>query len=347
MVAVEGQTAGVVGVAGSAVYFDRLDRYRAALLMLGLLVVGVVVVVSFAVSHRLTRPMGRLVAAIRKFGRGELREPVVIRTRDEIGFLGEAFNDMRQSLDRRDEQMQLMLSGIAHEVRNPLAGMELFCSLLSDELTAHPEQRAHVEKISRELQYLGRVVNDFLRFARRRPLSPERLDAAGLINEVVDGLMGAARQSGVELVLEVEDGVELTGEREALRGVIANLVQNALQACDSGGKVTVRVTSSRGWRELEIVDTGRGIPEERRKHIFEPFFTTKEQGTGLGLALVHKSVQEHGGDIAVQSKPNEGTRFVIRLPFDAQLTPPATRARLRAHRGRCRDDRIAGRSRTQ
>jgi signal transduction histidine kinase len=318
---VEGETAGIVGVAGSAAYFGTLDGFRTALLAMGLMIVGLVIVISVAVSHRLTRPMARLVEAIRRFGRGELKEPVEVRTRDEIGFLAEAFNDMRVRLERRDEQMQLMLSGIAHEVRNPLAGMELFCGLLRGELEEEPEKAELVERIERELHYLARVVNDFLRYARRRPLSPERFAAEALLAEVLDGVGGMAAQRGVTLEVAGAKDVELTGEREALRGVLANLVQNALQACRQGGRVTVTVRAEGARRTLEVADTGKGIAVEEQKKIFEPFYTTREQGTGLGLALVLKTVREHGGDIAVHSRVGEGSRFTVSLPFDEKLAP--------------------------
>ena len=317
----EGELAGVVGAAGSASFFEALETFRAVLLLLGAMVIALVVIVSFLASHRLTQPIGRLVDAIRRFGRGELREPVVIRTSDEIGFLADAFNDMRGSLDRRDEQMQLMLSGIAHEVRNPLAGMELFCSLLSDELAGDPERQEYVDKISRELDYLGRVVNDVLRYARRRPLCPERFAADDLVREVTEGTEGLARERGVRVTTQVADGVELTGEREALRGVFLNMTQNAIQACEKDGEVSLTIDANGNDRVIEIRDTGRGIPADSLKKIFEPFYTTRQKGTGLGLALVHKTVREHGGDIDVESKAEVGTVFTVTLPFDAGLHP--------------------------
>jgi signal transduction histidine kinase len=317
----EGETCAIVGVAGSASYFNTLDTYRAAFGVVGLAFVLMVMLISLLVSHQLTRPIGRLVEALHRYGQGELKEPLTVRSRDEIGYLAEAFNDMRESLDRRDEQMQLMLSGIAHEVRNPLAGMELFCSLLKEELDSEPEKQAHVSKISRELDYLGRVVSDFLSYARRHPLSPERFEALPLIQEVIDGVSGEATSRGVTIEAEVDASVEMTGEREALRGVCANLVQNAVQACSEGGRVTVSIVEKGEQRVIDVTDDGKGMDEEQLKKIFEPFYTTRQKGTGLGLALLHKTVQEHGGQVEVKSEPGTGTRFRIELPFDEDLQP--------------------------
>ncbi|MBN1944254.1 MAG: HAMP domain-containing histidine kinase [Bradymonadales bacterium] len=317
----EGELVAIFGVEGSAGHYAALDALGKALVVLGLLVVMLVVAVAVFFSHRLTRPMTRLVDAIRRYGRGDLKEPVEVTTRDEVGFLTEAFNEMRASLDRRDEQMQLMLSGIAHEVRNPLAGMELFCSLLKEELESDPVRLEYVEKINRELDYLARVVTDFLNYARRRPLTPERFAAQPLVDQLVEGLRGEAARKGVVLKEEVETGLELTGEREALRGTCANIVQNAVQASKEGGVVEIRAWGVGSTRYLEVSDNGHGIPEGKIKQIFEPFFTTRQQGTGLGLALAHKTVQGHGGEIEVESVVGQGTRLRIKLPFDESLRP--------------------------
>lgn len=315
----DGEIIAFVGVEGSAAFFDTLDNLRTALGIVGLLMAGIVVLISLFVSHRLTRPIDQLVDALGRYGRGELKEPHPVQTQDEIGYLARAFNQMRESLDRRDEQMQLMLSGIAHEVRNPLAGMALFCDLLKDELEDEPEQRESVEKIERELDYLARVVNDFLNYARKRPMSPERFPANALMAELVDGASGPAKDRGVDVIVEVEAGLELTGERKAVRGVVANLLQNAIQACGEGGRVTLSARADDGWRRIEVADDGCGMDEDTRSKIFEPFFTTRQQGTGLGLALVHKAIREHGGEIEVESAPGEGTRFLVQLPFDEGL----------------------------
>ncbi|MCA9561949.1 MAG: HAMP domain-containing histidine kinase [Myxococcales bacterium] len=317
----EGELIAFVGVAGSASFFEQLDRTAAVLSGLAVLVVLLVLVVSFVVSHRLTRPIGELVDALQRYGSGRLREPLPITSRDEIGFMAQAFNDMRNRIDRRDEQMQLMLSGIAHEVRNPLAGMELFCGLLRDELGEGDEARSHVDKISKELEYLSRVVNDFLAYARRRPLSPERFLAADMLGDLKQSLVETASKRGVALRFDIPSGVELSGEREAIRGLVHNLVQNAVQACTEGQSVDVRVSVEGSNRIIRVSDTGRGMDEEQASKAFEPFYTTRQKGTGLGLALAHKTVQEHRGEIKLETILGQGTTFTVVLPFDSKLSP--------------------------
>jgi len=123
------------------------------------------------------------------------------------------------------------------------------------------------------------------------------------------------------LTVAVSEAIELTGEKEALRGVLLNIAQNAVQACEPGGEVAISIESDGNERTIEVRDNGRGIDPDKLDKIFEPFFTTRQKGTGLGLALVYKTVQEHGGEIDVDSEVGQGTRFVITLPFDSDLKP--------------------------
>jgi signal transduction histidine kinase len=207
---------------------------------------------------------------------------------------------MRTQLRERDARMQQMLAGIAHEVRNPLAGMTLFTGILKDEVTE--EQRAHVDKIARELDYLERVVKEFLDYARRAPLELATVELRPLLEEVAELAGGGVKVEG--------DG-EVRADRTQLRRALLNLVQNALHA-----GTDVRLIARRTSRQLEIdvVDRGPEIPADVRERIFEPFFTTREKGTGLGLAFVHEIVRAHGGDVAVTCVDGE-TRFRVTLPL--------------------------------
>jgi signal transduction histidine kinase len=270
--------------------------------------------------------------------------------KDEFQTLAHAFNEMRQNLLDRDEQMQMMLRGIAHEVRNPLGGMELFSGLLAEELDPETKEAEYVQKIQKELGYLGRVVSDFLDYARRQPIELERLAAAPFLQEIVSLLAWDLDEAGVALELgEMSDDLELTLDKQRLRRVLINLVRNAGQASDKGGKVEMwarelsapdaasvlggsdygavalldtALGDGESWRAICIRDRGRGIEPEKVDGIFTPFFTTKEKGSGLGLALARQSVEEHGGAMLVASthetdadSGERGTLMVVLLPF--------------------------------
>lgn len=337
-IAHEGQVVAVLGVEGSASYFTVLGSFRDALLGVLLLALLAVIAVAVLVARSITRPIDVLVEAARRLGGGDLSQDVQMDRRDEFQTLTNAFNEMRADLLARDRQLQMMLSGIAHEVRNPLGGMELFIGLLAEDVAHEPQRLGYVQKITRELRYLGRVVNAFLDYARKKPLEWQRFGARELLEEVtqLQSRELASRQVGLH-IQGTDPALELTADREQLHRLLLNLIRNAGQACDPGAQVTVRALeaprcdldslpglprrrarfavcspsgSSARWRAVIVSDQGQGIPAQKLEAIFEPFFTTKEKGSGLGLALLQKIVDEHGGGLMVSStaRPEEHLR---------------------------------------
>ncbi len=326
----EGAVVAAIGVEASASFFDLLTDFASVLTILAVLAIFLIVLVASVFSRRLVEPINRLVEAARRLGRGDLDAPVEVgEGEDEITFLSYAFEDMRQDIVGRDAQMQMMLSGIAHEVRNPLGGMQIFCGLLMEDLRAGGLETEQLEmidkvgKIQRELNYLDSVVNDFLDFARNAPLELERFAAPSFVEEVDELLRAEAVDGGCALQSHAED-VELTADRQKLRRALINVVRNALQACGEGGEIHVSVTASGdGGRVVEVRDNGPGIPAEKLKEVLAPFFTTKEKGSGLGLALTQRIMEQHDGTIEIISTPGSGTAVRFILPFDDSVEGPS------------------------
>jgi signal transduction histidine kinase len=217
-----------------------------------------------------------------------------------------------------------MAAGLAHEIRNPLGAIKGAAQCL-DPKRLPGEDGEFLGVIVEEVNRLNGVVTAFLDYARPLKQSFGPTD----LNEVVTRTMRLI-QNDVPKQIELAVQLDLTVARvdadaEQLKQVLINLVQNAVQAIgEVGGRITVgtvkmdRFGEFRGpmndFVELVVSDTGPGIPLDQQHHIFVPFFTTKEKGTGLGLAICQRIVKNHGGSIAVHSKPGEGCRFVIRLP---------------------------------
>jgi len=212
-----------------------------------------------------------------------------------------------------------MASGLAHEVRNPLNSASLQLTLLERRL-ARGEAAAEVLPIAQiiksEIERLDRLVRDFLAFSQPRPLDAKDVDAETLIVGIAALIGPAAEESGVELATEVAPALPpLAGDAERLRQVLLNLTRNAIEAMhDEGGTLTLRARAAGDALELDVEDDGPGFPEDLP--VFDAFFTTKQQGTGLGLSLVHRIVTDHGGTIRVQSRPGQ-TCFTLRLPAAA------------------------------
>jgi signal transduction histidine kinase len=273
---------------------------------------AVSVLAAVLATFLITRNVRRLAAAAERIGAGDLLEPVKIATRDELGLLGDTMDRMRIQLAERDAKMQQMLAGIAHEVRNPLAGMTLFAGILRDEVPETDERRGHVDKIQRELDYLERVVNDFLEYARRPKPELSVVQIADLFSEVIE-------LAPTELPIAIDVSVDtVRADRGQLRRAVLNLTRNAIQAATSAGHTgagNVTLSARRGADTIEVAVWNRGkeIPAASSGKLFEPFYTTREKGTGLGLAFVRDIAADHGGSVVVTSADGE-TTFVIRLP---------------------------------
>lgn len=319
-----------LGVDAPAAYFERLADLRQSLMGYGALLALVVIVIAVVVAALITRPVRRLAAAAERIGKGDLGTPIARTSHDELGFLADTMEDMRREIAARTEKMQLMLSGIAHEVRNPLGGIKLFTGILRDEIEPGDERRRHVDRIERELGYLETVVNEFLDYARRPAPELAEVDLGALLDDVIELVGPEAERAGVPLVLDVvnardaRDGAPDTRDAQPVRcradagqvrRAALNLVRNAVQASAgvAGPEVRVTVQPAGGQVVLAVHNRGAEIPAEVRARMFEPFFTTREKGTGLGLAFVREIVDDHGGALSVRSESGT-TVFEVRLP---------------------------------
>jgi signal transduction histidine kinase len=306
-----------LGAQAPASYFARLADLRDRLFVWGTWLLAVSVMAAVVATLLITRRVRRLVAAAERIGRGNLRDPVRVTSDDELGVLGQTMERMREQLEQRDARTQQMLAGIAHEVRNPLAGMTLFVGILRDELPEHDARRSHVERIRRELGYLERVVNEFLEYARR-PKPELRNEPCG---EVLAEVAQLTSNDDVAVDVEPCDGLIVRADRAQVRRALLNLAKNAVQAATAAGhrgRGAVRLSAEDRGDELALAVWNRGheIPAEICDRLFEPFYTTREKGTGLGLAFVREIAADHGGRIEVSSAAGE-TTFTLVLPLVA------------------------------
>ena len=311
-----GDVAGFVVVEASADYLTSLARFRRWLSVAGALGLGLIVVFVALLARRLTGPLGRLAGAAERIGRGELDAAVPVETRDEVGQLAGRLDAMRAALRARDERLQMMLAGIAHEVRNPLGGLELYAGLLREGLVGQADRLGEVARVEREIAYLKNVVTDFLEYARRSAPELGPVPVGALLHEVVE-VAGGSDGAGLQIRVEVPPGLTAHGDRNQLRRLLLNLVRNAMAAAGPGGQVVVAGRAVGGPDgpavECEVRDSGPGVPAELRQRIFDPFFTTREKGTGLGLAFAREILRDHGSDIAVEGAVEGGARFHFRL----------------------------------
>jgi signal transduction histidine kinase len=213
-----------------------------------------------------------------------------------------------------------LTAGLAHELRNPLGTIKASAEMLNQQLSAENEVAREVAGfISTEVDRTNSLVTRFLQFARPLKLRMEKADLAQLL----DWAIADAEREAPGIAVYRNYALEIPPfpfDAELMERVFYNLVLNAAQATTSGGTVTVKTRAQGRIAEIAVIDRGVGIGAAQMKDIFNPFFTTKPDGVGLGLAIVAKIVDEHGGKIAVESEPGKGSIFCVSLPMD--LAPP-------------------------
>ena len=295
----------------------------------------------FAVRY-LGNPLMRLQEQARAVGAGELGGRVDIRTGDEFQQLGAVFNEMVSRLNQRESelkraQVELVRSEklaavgelaavVAHEVRNPLGVIFNAGAALRRRPELSEEARALLDILQEEAERLNLIVGDLLDFARPLQPKPEPGDIVQVIREALASALSTAEK--VKAEESYQEGLPpVWMDRRMMRQALINLIVNAAQAMPRGGTLQVRVTGEqRGPRpvvRLELHDEGSGIAPEVRDHIFEAFFTTKASGTGLGLAVVKRIIDEHQGEIALHSSEKTGTTFTVWLPINGAIAAVA------------------------
>jgi signal transduction histidine kinase len=263
------------------------------------------------------------------------------RRNDEIGDLGRKFNYMMQQLrESREEIDRLhrtqmsraehlatlgeMATGLAHEIRNPLAGIAGVIEIVGRDLPSTSPARAVIKDVRLEIAQINRIVTDLLETARPHP--PQiRLSN---LNTTVEHAVMLARQQVLSKPIKIElhkapDLPEVEHDSDQIHQVLLNLLLNAVQAVTGAGTVNVEIGSQDGFASVAVSDTGRGISSEHLSNIFRPFYTTKGNGTGLGLSLARRIVEEHHGRIEVNSVVAKGSKFTVLLPFQTPSSQTA------------------------
>jgi signal transduction histidine kinase len=306
------QIAGIIAVEGSAQSLQAIRAFQRKLLHIGAFSLLFSFILAFFTSHRMTAPLLRLQAAAKNIGQGKLDQAIATKGEDEIAFLARTMEEMRKAIIQRDEQQKAMLAGVAHEIRNPLGGIELFAGLLLDDLT-RSEMRERAEKILKESKNLRTLIQNFIDYAK--PVVPKR-EPCSVADSWQEALQFISDQANSHRVQNNFSGhATALVDQQHLKQVFLNLGLNAIQSMPKGGSIEIRAINEKNRVRIDFSDTGTGIPEEMQPHIFEPFYSSKEKGLGLGLAIVKNLLEQNGGSIRLKKTSSSGSTFEIALPL--------------------------------
>ncbi len=351
---------GVLDITMSLAEVDAgMKASRRQLLLFAVIAITSVSLIIYLVVNRIVlKPVNQIVAATKQVAAGDLNYTIAINKHDEIGTLAKSFNDMTRRLAETQRQLYQsdklasvgrLAAGVAHEINNPLTGVLTYSSFLLKRADAHPELKEDLEVVVRETMRCREIVKGLLDFARQSRPEKRQSDINEVVKRSVRILQNQFSRHHVELELKLDESLPLVlVDVDQLQQVMVNLLLNANDAmAEKGGTLTITtapaafelqpgMSAPQDYVQIQVSDTGCGIPPEHLQKIFEPFFSTKGQkGNGLGLAIVWGIVEKHNGRITVESEVGKGTTFKILLPFNhkgntksehllAPLTPAQT-----------------------
>jgi two-component system, NtrC family, sensor histidine kinase GlrK len=289
--------------------------------------VGLALLTTAIIALRITRSLRRLSVATSAVAAGSFREPIPAGRKDEVGVLARSFNAMAARLRQLDEMKEEFFATLSHELRSPLTSVREAAHLLADGVAGPltPKQARLVEIIQRSSDRLLRLVNQILDISRLRagllPLQHKPVDLERLVSRATEELRPQAEEAHITLDRErVGQRFTIHGDEDRLVQVVVNLLANAVRFTPAGGRVVVRLVDAGEECEVQVEDTGLGIPAAELPHIFESYHQAHlgKGGTGLGLSIVRGLVQAHGGRVTVESHEGKGSRFSVLLPRETR-----------------------------
>lgn len=296
---------------------------RRVLLIAALVSAALIVLLFYRLSRQLRKRIGLLLSGAKAISSGQLDHRIAEHGSDEIASVSHAFNAMSRKLKEhlehavRLEKLAVLgefASGIAHEIRNPLAAIKTSVQALARR-ESDPKRAQLLEEMEGEIDRLGRVVSDLVDFGRPRPPAPGVVPVRDLARRIAATIEPEAQARGVHFSCQSNPDLELWADPDHLQQIILNLALNAVQATPAEGAVILRATAEGEQVAFEVRDTGCGIPAELLGRVSDPFFTTKTKGVGLGLSISRQLCELNGGQISIDSAPGHGTVVRVLLPI--------------------------------
>lgn len=305
-------------------FLDKLNR-----LLLGL---GLAAVIGgsglvFLISHTFTRPLGNLVAGVRALEKGDFHYALDLPRGDEVAELTGAFNRMRTSLLKTQQELLeaerlatigRMASSVSHDLRHSLAAIVANAEFLCESKLSTQEREGLYQEVCTAVNQMTDLIESLLEFSRtRESLRPTYGRVRSSADRAVQAVRAHPEFHSIQIALREKGNSEGWFDQKKLERAISNLVINACEAVSrSHGRVEVEINQLPGGAEILILDNGRGVPPAIRQTLFDPFVSCgKENGTGLGLTVVQKIIQDHGGDVGVECTSDQGTAFKVMLPL--------------------------------
>lgn len=306
----------------SEVLFDDINALKSQNLLFALTIATLALLTTLFFVRRITEPIGSLIEGAQQFSEGNLSHRIAMRGEGEMQRLGEEFNAMAEKLAAREKQIRtvdrlaslgILAAGIAHEVRNPLAGMKS-CAQLMQRKAISLEVAELAAGVNEEIQRLDAIVRQLLEFARPAEAEKTAVNLAEVFDRVLEMTRGPLEKAGITIVRDLHEVPPVFVDARQTQQILLNLILNSAQAMPDGGTLRLFLGFEQNRVTATVADTGCGIPEEHLERIFDPFFTLHPGGTGLGLSMAHSLMEENAIRWQVDSRPGSGTTFRLFFP---------------------------------
>ncbi len=306
--------------------FSTDEELYIALLLAGFVALVLSVVLGLFFAASIARPIQRISNAAEAIKEGDLSARTNLETDDELGQLGQRFDEMADAIERDRDLERQLIGDVAHELRTPLMAIQATVEAIQDGVFEADEE--HLNTISFETRRLGRLVDALLHLNRLEngtaDVKAELINLSTVVNGLATTHEALIESAGIMFFTDIAQDVMIVGDQDLISQAIANLLSNAVRYTPDNGMITLELVRKDGYAQVSVTDTGVGIAEDDLKKVFSRFWRADGArqsvggGLGIGLALVQEVVDQHRGDVSVESKLGEGSTFTMRLPLASE-----------------------------
>ncbi|MFP3917263.1 HAMP domain-containing sensor histidine kinase [Lysinibacillus telephonicus] len=301
------------------------------LLLIGSAIIFSCILAAFVyqgIKHIL-RPLKELQSAVEKMSNGEYSTRVNVSSKDEMGKLSEAFNEMAAAIEREDDQQKTFLATVSHELRTPISYVKGYGEAIQKNYIEGKEREQAMNLIVREAERMERLTNELLELVRgsneNTAVEFYPIVLSETVREAIRLLKNQADSKDIHFVTSFDEQIIVEGNEEKLKQIFINVIENAIRYSNNDSKISILTKMMKDNAVIEITDQGIGIPDKDLPHITERFYRVKKArsradgGSGLGLSIVEQLVKQHKGNLTIQSEVGKGTKVTINIPMMEEL----------------------------
>ncbi|MBI2419520.1 MAG: HAMP domain-containing histidine kinase [Ignavibacteriales bacterium] len=294
----------------SAERLARVESFAQVFWLIGLAAVFTALFMALLLSRSVTQPVDKLVRYSEEIGKRVFTTSSPGGLHGELGILAKAMANMNNELAGHQKERENMLAQIAHEIRNPLGGIELMAGLIKEDLSRVGSNSTYPERILKEVAGLKELITAFLQFSKPKPAQPVNVQVNNIFFQLHEILFAETQTRNIRFTYS-ETTATIVFDEEHLKMILLNLCINSFQSVEHGGNVEVNFFTGGGYWKLTVSDNGKGFAPEDAENLFKPFFSTKKDGMGIGLAITKNLVLENNAEITAANNPAGGCTFCI------------------------------------